>query len=84
MDLSCDWVCVSERRRLIAQNIRFLILPSTSKWPNLASRILKLTCDRLSQDWKDHFGHPVLNLRPRSWLPICETDTRRHLNHSLR
>lgn len=51
---------VSERRHLIAQNSRFLILPSTGKWPNLASRILKLTCDRLGQDWKQHFGHPVL------------------------
>lgn len=51
---------VSERRHLIAQNSRFLILPSTGKWPNLASRVLKLTCDRLSEDWKQHFGHPVL------------------------
>ena len=51
---------LSERRHLIAQNSRFLILPSTGKWPNLASRVLKLTCDRLSQDWKEHFGHPVL------------------------
>ena len=51
---------VSERRHLIAQNSRFLILPSTGKWPNLASRILKLTCDRLGEDWKQHFGHPVL------------------------
>lgn len=51
---------VSERRHLIAQNSRLLILPSTGKWPNLASRVLKLTCDRLSEDWKQHFGHPVL------------------------
>ena len=51
---------VAERRHLIAQNSRFLILASTGKWPNLASRVLKLTCDRLRQDWKDHFGHPVL------------------------
>ncbi len=51
---------VSERRHLIAQNSRFLILPSTGKWPNLASRVLKLTCDRLGQDWKHHFDHPVL------------------------
>lgn len=57
-----DWSArqVSERRHLIAQNSRFLILPSTGKWPNLASRVLKLTCDRLSQDWQQHFGHPVL------------------------
>jgi hypothetical protein len=51
---------LSERRHLLVQNSRFLILPSTGKWPNLASRVLKLTCDRLGQDWKDHFGHPVL------------------------
>ena len=51
---------LSERRHLITQNSRFLILPSTGKWPNLASRVLKLVCDRLSQDWKEHFGHPVL------------------------
>ena len=51
---------VAERRHLIAQNSRFLILASTGKWPNLASRVLKLVCDRLPQDWKDHFGHPVL------------------------
>ena len=51
---------VPERRHLIAQNSRFLILPSTGKWPNLASRLLKLTCDRLGGDWKQHFGHPVL------------------------
>ena len=51
---------LSERRHLIAQNSRFLILPSTGQWPNLASRVLKLVCDRLSQDWLEHFGHPVL------------------------
>ena len=51
---------VCERRHLIAQNSRFLILPSTGKWPNLASRVLKLTCERLSQDWKVAFGLPVL------------------------
>ena len=37
---------VAERRHLIAQNIRFLILASTGEWPNLASRVFKLTCDR--------------------------------------
>lgn len=51
---------VSQRRHLIAQNSRFLILPSTGQWPNLASRILKLVCQRLSEDWEKHFGHPVL------------------------
>jgi hypothetical protein len=51
---------VSQRRRLIAQNSRFLILASTGRWPNLASRVLKLVCGRLPADWETHFGHPVL------------------------
>jgi hypothetical protein len=51
---------VSQRRHLIAQNSRFLILPSTDRWPNLASRLLKLVCRRLPQDWQRQFGHPVL------------------------
>ena len=51
---------VSGRRHLVAQNSRYLILPSTGKWPNLASRVLKLTCERLAEDWRMQFGHPVL------------------------
>ena len=51
---------VSQRRHLLAQNSRFLVLPSTGRWPNLASRILKGVEQRLSEDWKAHFGHPVL------------------------
>jgi hypothetical protein len=51
---------VPQRRHLIAQNSRFLILPSTGRWPNLASGILKLVCQRLSSDWEERFGHRVL------------------------
>jgi len=51
---------VAQRRHLVAQNSRFLILPSTGRWPNLASRVLKLTSDRLPGDWQIHFGYPVL------------------------
>lgn len=51
---------LEERRHLLAQNSRFLILASPGKWPNLASRILKLVCARLAQDWQKEFGHPVL------------------------
>jgi len=51
---------VAERRHLLAQNARFLVMPSTGRWPNLASRLLKLVCGRLAQDWQQHFGHPVL------------------------
>jgi hypothetical protein len=51
---------VGERRHLIAQNSRFLVLAATGHWPNLASRVLKLSCDRLAEDWSGHFGHRVL------------------------
>ena len=51
---------VEERRHLIAQNARFLILASPRRWPNLAARVLKLTCQRLPQDWLDQFGYPVV------------------------
>src|SRR6266404_51617 len=50
---------VKERRHLIAQNARFLVLAAPGKWPNLASRVLKLACERLPQDWQEHFGYPV-------------------------
>jgi hypothetical protein len=50
---------VKERRHLIAQNARFLVLAAPGRWPNLASRVLKLTCERLPQDWQEHFGYPV-------------------------
>jgi len=51
---------VKERRHLIAQNARFLVLAAPGRWPNLASRVLKLTCQRLPADWQAHFGYPVL------------------------
>lgn len=51
---------VKERRHLIAQNARFLVLAEPGRWPNLASRVLKLVCERLPADWRDRFGYPVL------------------------
>ena len=53
---------VRERRHLIAQNSRFLVLPATGHWPNLASRVLKLVGQCLPTDWQARFGHPVLLL----------------------
>ncbi|MDR3377868.1 MAG: DUF4338 domain-containing protein, partial [Verrucomicrobiae bacterium] len=50
---------VRERRHLIAQNARFLVLAAPGQWPNLASRVLKLVCERLPGDWQAHFGYPV-------------------------
>ena len=51
---------VAQRRHLIAQNSRFLVLAAPGKWPNLASRVLKLTCARVPLDWQQRYGYPVL------------------------
>jgi hypothetical protein len=47
------------RRALIANNARFLILPE-GHHPNLASRVMKLMLGRLSADWQQRYGHPVV------------------------
>lgn len=48
-----------DRLKLLTNNSRFLILPD---WhlPNLATRILSLCQKRLSTDWQQTFGHPLL------------------------
>jgi hypothetical protein len=43
----------------VTNNSRFLILPQLSV-PNLGSRVLGLTLDRLAADWQAQYGHPVL------------------------
>ena len=55
------WTPVQRDRRLplVVNNSRFLILPDRSV-PNLGSRVLRLTLDRLSADWQAQYGHPVL------------------------
>lgn len=47
------------RLPLIANNIRFLVLPRWHR-PNLASHILALNLRRLSSDWERYYGHPIL------------------------
>jgi hypothetical protein len=55
------WPEVLQRQRLalVANNARFLILPGP-RVANLASRVLGLTLKRLSWDWQQVHGHPVL------------------------
>lgn len=55
------WTEPQRRKRLafVVNNARFLILPQT-QIPNLASRILRLVLDRLSEDWQKQYRHPVL------------------------
>ncbi|MFO8164699.1 MAG: ISAs1 family transposase [Desulfatiglandales bacterium] len=49
-----------QRLHLIANNSRFLILLPCTYIPNLASKTLSLNLKRLSKDWEDIHGHPVV------------------------
>jgi len=55
------WTRAQRDRRLslVVNNSRFLILPH-AHIPNLGSRVLRLALDRLSRDWQERYGHPVL------------------------
>ncbi len=61
-ELEIGWTARQRARRLgwVAQNSRFLVLPQRQRYPNLASRVLGLALRRLSQDWRERWGHPVL------------------------
>jgi hypothetical protein len=54
------WTPAQKRKRLslIANNVRYLILPR-GNIPNMGSRILRLTTDRISEDWQQQYGHPL-------------------------
>jgi hypothetical protein len=56
------WSPRQRARRLVfvVNNSRFLILPERQRYPNLASRVLGLVLRRLSADWQERWGHPVL------------------------
>lgn len=60
-DTWIGWTEEQRRRRLplVVNNCRFLLLPDKTV-PNLGSRALRLTLDRLSADWEQRYGHPVL------------------------
>ena len=47
------------RLRLVVNNTRFLVLPEGTL-PNLGSKVLRMVLDRLSDDWQNRYGHPVL------------------------
>lgn len=56
------WTPRQRARRLcfVVNNSRFLVLPDRQRYPNLASRVLALCLKRLSGDWQEQWGHPVL------------------------
>lgn len=55
------WTDAQRERRLslVANNLRFLVLPDKTL-PNLGTKSLRLVLARLSQDWQDRYGHPLL------------------------
>jgi hypothetical protein len=58
------WIGWSEEQRrrrlpLVVNNCRFLLLPDKT-FPNLGSRSLRMVLDRLSADWQQRYGHPVV------------------------
>jgi len=63
-----------QRLALVANNCRFLILPSVNV-PNLASRVLALNLKRLSDDWQAAHGHPIYLVEtfvdPRFYQGTC-------------
>ena len=70
------WSAPQKKRRLplVVNHSRFLVLEG---WhvPNLASRVMKLCLQRLSQDWTDRYGHAVLVAEsfvdPQQFLGTC-------------
>lgn len=61
-DSFIGWTDVQRGRRLglLAQNTRFVLLHERGQYPNLASRILSIVNKRLSVDWQQQFGSPVV------------------------
>ena len=50
----------ARRLGLVVNNSRFLVRPARQRFPNLASRVLGLCLRRLSADWQERWGQPVL------------------------
>jgi hypothetical protein len=60
-----QWIGWNDNQRrgrlpLVASNSRFCLLANRGQYPNLASRVLALNQARLSQDWQEAYGHPIL------------------------
>lgn len=95
-DRFIGWDNAARKRGLsrIANNMRFLILPWV-RISHLASHLLALTRRRISTDWQEKYGHPILLLesfieqrrfagtcyRADNWIRVGQT-TGRSRNHS--
>ena len=83
------WTTWQRRARLhlVANQSRFLLLPSAGRTPRLASRVLGLSLRRLAADWRARSGRPLLLVetfvdparfagtcyRAANWLPLGHT-----------
>lgn len=56
------WADMQRRNRLhfVVSNSRFLLRTDRGEYPNLASRILRLSMDQLDSDWCEQYGHGLL------------------------
>ena len=56
------WTDMQRRNRLhfVVSNSRFLLRTARGEYPNLASRILRLSLQRLDADWREPYGHGLL------------------------
>jgi len=61
-DKLIGWSARQRARRLglVVNNNRFCLLSDRGRLPNLASKTLGLVLRRLSDDWLERWGHPVL------------------------
>jgi hypothetical protein len=48
------------RLHLVANNARFCRLEAAGPYPNLATRAMGLNLERLSGDWQEQYGHPIV------------------------
>ena len=53
---------LAKRRHFLCQNSRFVVLVDRHQLPNLATRSLGLCCQRLSADWLEVHGHPIVGV----------------------
>jgi hypothetical protein len=81
-DAALKW----RRLHLVSNNTRFLILPGI-RIKNLASKVLSANLRRLSRDWQERYGHPILLAetfvdvsrfagtcyRASGWIPLGQT-----------
>jgi hypothetical protein len=60
-----QWIGWNDNQRrarlpLVANNVRFCVLSEPGQYPNLATRALALNTARLSEDWLEAYGHPII------------------------